>query len=620
MDAPAERAAHGLQDYFQTNEDQHQATQARLAALEQNLQERDAMVDEMSRGLEAAWDRVEVLEVRLERYAQGDALQAKMAEIAESYQSQVEMMGREIEEVRESLSDETAVRHAVDSALEEREASDAMREELMTKQRRSLWLIQAFSRVRFAATSNLKQHVLSSWWEHCLVQRRRRNLVTKTVGRLMMLREAQTFNQWAGVVRLSVKHRLSAEISGIEEAQEAMAQRVEEELGSSSTLARLAEVEKMVAEETGQTRTLVQDFFEYQQQFEVDLVADRAQVATEQRARLATLKVDVTEELEHLETRVREELVGCVVRCDGISREIDNAKADRAEAEDEMYASRAKAEAIGKQLAGIQKSHAQSAESERIAMRRLEDKVLDLQTRSGQTQKDVHACRAELRAAAAAAAKARSEAAMVRHVDYDYDYGEATLSDTAAAAKQPAVAQSEEEGRSEDDDASAAPAPAAASTPRLQQQQQQAATSTVSSGGASSSSKRYVSPGRGSGSGRPQSPGRYTRTPRAAAAAAANAAASGVQQQKEAQVEEGIPQPSSQRSMSSSGSGGGSGGGGGGSLRDRAPALPGRDGNGGGGGGSGGGSTQQPDRRPGVYRPKVSARRNSRDRSAVAMD
>ena len=32
---------------------------------------------------------------------------------------------------------------------------DAMREELMTKQRRSLWLIQAFSRVRFAATSNL---------------------------------------------------------------------------------------------------------------------------------------------------------------------------------------------------------------------------------------------------------------------------------------------------------------------------------------------------------------------------------------------------------------------------------------------------------------------------------
>ena len=55
----------------------------------------------------------ELLEERLERVAQGDALQSKMEDIAASYQEQVDMMGREIEEVRESLSDESAVARAV---------------------------------------------------------------------------------------------------------------------------------------------------------------------------------------------------------------------------------------------------------------------------------------------------------------------------------------------------------------------------------------------------------------------------------------------------------------------------------------------------------------------------
>ena len=35
----------------------------------------------------------------------------------------------------------------VEKAVDEREAQGRMREELMTKQRRSLWLVQAFSRV-----------------------------------------------------------------------------------------------------------------------------------------------------------------------------------------------------------------------------------------------------------------------------------------------------------------------------------------------------------------------------------------------------------------------------------------------------------------------------------------
>lgn len=282
-----------MKEYFDQAEAEREATNARVASLERAVQERDAVVDEMSRGLDTAWDRIELLEERLERVAQGDALQAKMEDIAASYQEQVDMMGREIEEVRESLSDESAVARAVEKAVDEHEAQGKMREELMTKQRRSLWLVQAFSRVRFGATSNLKQHVLECWWQRCLLVRRRRLLVVKTVGRLMMLHKAQVFAQWAAAVRMSLKHKLSAEISDIEARHDAVSARVEEELGSSATMTRLGEVERMVGDEAAQTRSLVHEFFEYQQQFEVDLSTDRVQAAADQRATLATVQVEM---------------------------------------------------------------------------------------------------------------------------------------------------------------------------------------------------------------------------------------------------------------------------------------------------------------------------------------
>ena len=160
----------------------------------------------------------------------------------------------------------------------------------------------------------------------------------KTVGRLMMLHESQVFTQWAAAVRMSLKHKLQAEIAEIEARHDAVSARVssqairrclwclifserllvmlqvEEELSSSATMTRLGEVERMVGEETTQTRSLVQEFFEYQQQFEVDLATDRVQAASDQRATLAAVKVEIRDELEQLETRVSEDLVGCVVR------------------------------------------------------------------------------------------------------------------------------------------------------------------------------------------------------------------------------------------------------------------------------------------------------------------
>ena len=73
-------------------------------------------------------------------------------------------------------------------------------------------------------------------------------------------------------------------------------------------------------------------------------------------------------------------------------------------------------------------------------MRRLEDKVLDLQTRSGQAQKDVHACRAELRERASYEAKERGKQAKARYVVYDQTEPAAAeagvVVDSAAAAPQ----------------------------------------------------------------------------------------------------------------------------------------------------------------------------------------
>ena len=398
----------------------------------------------------------------------------------------------------------------------------------------------------------------------------------------MMLKASQVLSQWAGVVRNAAKQRQMALLDDVQAAHAEISSRFHEELGTSSTLERLAEIETMMAEEASQTRVLVQEFFEYQHKFEVDLVSDRAQDAAEQRSRLAALKVEVMDEVEGLETRVREELVGCVVRCDGISREIDSIKAERADAEDEVYATRAKAEAVSKQLAGMQKVHTQNVESERVAIRRLEDKVLELQTRSGQTQKEMHACRAELRAAAAAAAKARGEAALVRHVDYDEKFKTQPPPST-----QPAPA---DEGR-----LASEPSDSTAMASAAQLPSQQASDSAVSSN-SNIGSKRYSASRRGGsparGNTRGHSPGRYTRTPRSSTVDA--------EVDANAQVPEGVPQDvderretprSTQRESATIG--------GGKSLKSRAPALPGRDAS------------------RSVYRPKVAARRNSRDRTAM---
>lgn len=578
------RASHGLQDYFQKTEDAHEETNSRLAALERTLQERDAMVDEMAGGLEAAWDKIELLEGQLERVEQGDALQAKMEAIAQSYQQQVDMMGRDLEEVRESLSDETAVRHAVSRAMDERAAADQVQLDLVAKQRRSVWLSQTFGRVRTAMLRNNKRNVLECWREVCMEKRRRSNLVLKTVTHIMMLKASQVLSQWLGVVRTAAKQRQASLLDDVQAAHAEISTRFDEELGTSSTLERLAEIEKTMADEASQTRLLVQEFFEYQHKFEVDLVADRAQDAAEQRGRLTTLKAEVMEEVESLETRVREELVGCVVRCDGISREIDSTKAERADAEDEMYATRAKAEAVSKQLAGMQKLHAQTAESERVAIRRLEDKVLELQTRSGQTHKEMHACRAELRAAAAAAAKARGGAALMRHVNYDEKFKMQPPPST-----QPAPA---DEGRLASESSNSTVMASAAQRPP-----EQTSGSTVSSSSSSSSnstgSNRYSASRRGGsparGSTRGHSPGRYTRTPRSSMV--------DVGVDENAQVPEGVPLAHDRRETSQSSESATIGGGK--DLKSRAPALPGRDGS------------------RSVYRPKVAARRNSRDRTVM---
>eukprot|EP01044_Picomonas_judraskeda_P002342 COSAG03_NODE_165_length_11302_cov_262.544943_7_plen_606_part_00 len=603
MDSPHHvRASHGLQDYFQKNEDQHEETVARLSAMERTLQERDAMVDEMAGGLEAAWDKIELLEGQLERYAQGDALQAKMESIAQSYQQQVDMMGRELEEVRESLSDETAVRHAINKAMDERTVADRLQSDLAAKQRRSLFLFQTFSRIRTGLSGAVKRNVLVCWWEVCMAKHRRRHLLVKTVSQIMMLKGSQAFSHWAGVARAAVKQKQASLLDAVEAAHKEIFARFDDELGSSSTLARLAEVEKTMADEANQTRSLVQEFFEYQQKFEVDLVADRAQDAAEQRARLTAVKADVMEEVERLETRVREELVGCVVRCDGISREFDSAKAQRAEAEDEVYATRAKAEAVIKQLAGMQKLHAQHVESERLAVRKLEDKIRELQTRSGQGQKEMHACRAELRALAAAGAKARGEAALVRQVDYD----EVLPTQPPSSMAQPAIAN-EHRVVSESADSAVAPVAATASAPQRPAQQDSA--SAVSS--SRTASNRYTrgggSPARGNTRG--HSPGRYTRTQRSAAAE--------VGVDANAQVEEGVPQAHDSREMAATSGAVGdepellvattpqlaahwgaqsTASTGGGSLKGRAPVLP---------------------SRSAVYRPNVAARRNSRDRTVM---
>jgi len=47
-----------MKDYFDQAEAERAATNGRLASLERAVQERDVVVDEMSRGLETAWDRI----------------------------------------------------------------------------------------------------------------------------------------------------------------------------------------------------------------------------------------------------------------------------------------------------------------------------------------------------------------------------------------------------------------------------------------------------------------------------------------------------------------------------------------------------------------------------------
>ena len=224
----------------------------------------------------------------------------------------------------------------------------------------------------------MKAYAMSAWKLRVSAKQRQRALVLRAVVRISDLVRAQAFGQWAAVVRMSLKHKLSAEIDQIETKQEAVEARVEEAIASSTTLTRLNEVERTVNAESEETQKLVREFFEYQQKFEVDLAADRLESAAEQRERLAALKLEMRDSLEVLETRLKEELVGCVVRCDTISREIDAARSAHTEADDEIFSTASKIESVGKQLHALQRSTAQAGEAERTAVRRVEDKLQEL--------------------------------------------------------------------------------------------------------------------------------------------------------------------------------------------------------------------------------------------------
>lgn len=579
----AKSSANMLRTYFEHNESQHQDVEAQLEHIRDELQkqinagnERDDRTERdmgaikgdighMHEDLTEAFERIEVLEHRLEQYAEGDALQAKLETIYESYQSQVELVKTELETVRESLSDETTVRATVQKVLAEQAVSDRMRAEMMTKQRRLKWVHQAFSRFQSDSERALLENLILRWRQHCQGQKRLKMLLFKALPRVLMLRAAQTFSQWAGEVRSKVKQQQKATLEDVQATHADILARFDED----ATLARLEEIEKIVTDETSQTRSLVQDFFEYQHQFEVDLVADRAEDSAEQRARLTKFKVDVMGEVERLETRVREELVGCVVRCDGITRDIDRSNAERAEVEEEIHATQAKTTEVSKQLAGMQRLYAQNATSDQQAIRKIEDKIRDLQTRGGQTQKEVHACRTELRTTVAAAAKARGQAALSLRVEYDDKYQtRSPRSPRSLQSTEPALA---DDGRSLSDSEDALETLAGTFSSKE-------TISSIARNASNTSSQRgeYQRPG---------STRRQTRHSRTT-----------VQTEVHAQVDEGIPQAqdteeSPQSNASSRGNG---------SLKSRAPALPpplpGREGTDG----------------PSVHRPQVSSRRRSR--------
>ena len=424
-----------LKQYFEEQQAQNEALHGRIAELEKALRGRETLVDAMSKGLESAWDRIEEMEGRMEEVAEGEQLQAKMADIAQDFAADVGRMGDEIEAVRESLSNESAVAAAVEKAVHERDSSERIRNQLLMKQRRSQWLIQTFSAVRFGVDSNLKAYAMSAWKLRVSAKQRQRALVLRAVVRISDLVRAQAFGQWAAVVRMTLKHKLSAEMDQIETKQEAVEARVEEAIASSTTLTRLNEVERTVNAESEETQKLVREFFEYQQKFEVDLAADRLESAAEQRERLAALKLEMRDSLEVLETRLKEELVGCVVRCDTISREIDAARSAHTEADDEIFSTASKIESVGKQLHALQRSTAQAGEAERTAVRRVESKLQELETRCVQTTKEVQLCRADTRAASAAAAAATRRSSVTRFQSTSTTQAETSSSETRASSK-----------------------------------------------------------------------------------------------------------------------------------------------------------------------------------------
>ena len=94
-----------------------------------------------------------------------------------------------------------------------------------------------------------------------------------------------------------------------------------------------------------------------------------------------------------------------------------------------------KIESVGKQLHALQRSTAQAGEAERTAVRRVEDKLQELETRCVQTTKEVQLCRADTRAASAAAAAATRRSSVTRFQSTSTTQAETSSSETRASSK-----------------------------------------------------------------------------------------------------------------------------------------------------------------------------------------
>lgn len=250
--------------------------------VDERLEQQAARIEDLEQQLGEACERIEELEQGATGAAAIDDLEGKMDDMAH-------MIEKDVDEIKDSMakSIEGAVEEAIDQARHETQVRDDMLLQQLEQDRRLDWLRNTFAAIKYRVMGNVKETCWYTWKDMHDQRKRLVRLMTRASRQWRHRSAARAFNQWAHEFKAksaldvrSLQDKLTTLVAAVERSERGDAR--------GDTRLRLEAVETALSDESERGSGLIQEFFEYQQRFEVDLTADRLQLQTSTRETLAT--------------------------------------------------------------------------------------------------------------------------------------------------------------------------------------------------------------------------------------------------------------------------------------------------------------------------------------------